>query len=94
MREVTSVVTAHCREREGVNKPEAETACARQGSQLANIYDRLHYQKVITLIRSRTPIAHDYNHVWTGMSVNKQVCMMRNVLMAVSNHVAPEFNLI
>lgn len=76
MREVNTPVSPRCRVKEGVSKPEAEIACARQGGHLADIYDAVHFQKVLSLMRSRTPIAHDYNHIWTGMTLDLQVCIL------------------
>lgn len=76
MHEVKTPVNPSCRPNEGLNQPDAEAACIRLGGHLADIYDAVHFQKVLSLMRSRTPIAHDYNHVWTGMSMDTQVCIL------------------
>lgn len=60
-----------------VNRPEAKALCREKGGRLADIIDRTHFEKAQSLIRSKTYIAHYYNHIWTGMNVDIQVGILR-----------------
>lgn len=56
-----------------VDRPEAEALCRGKGGSLADIIDKVHFEKAQSLIRSATFIGGAYNHVWTGMTVDIHV---------------------